>query len=448
MDSSVRPPRRRLYLPVRGKLMLALLGATTWCGFSTWLALPWIAELAQLTGWPAAWLIVGGVALVPGFASAFVLCGLLEDRRPLYEGHGKLPPLSILIAAYNEEDSIAQTLESVLRQDYPMPLQVIVIDDGSGDSTAAKVGAFIAQHDEQSGPCRFELLSLSANGGKANALNQGLARCQHDLVVTIDADSYLFANALRRIASNIQDGPPATAAVAGTVLVRNSRSNWMTRLQEWDYFLGIAIVKRAQSLFQGTLVAQGAFSIYRRQVLHEVGGWPDTVGEDIVLTWAMLRRGLRVGYAENAFVFTNVPVTLGQYFRQRRRWARGLIEAFKRYPGILTAPRANLPFVYMNLLFPYIDFAYLAFFLPGVLAAIFFQFYAIAGTMTIMLLPLTALINLVMFHHQRHVFRRYGLQVRRNHLGWLTYAIGYQIMLSPASLAGYLSELAGRRKVW
>ncbi len=448
MDSSARPPRRRLYLPVRGKLALALFGATAWCALSTWLALPWIAELARLTGWPAAWLIVGGVALVPGFASAFVLCGLLEDRRPLYEGHGKLPSLSILIAAYNEEDSIAQTLESILRQEYPMPLEVIVVDDGSTDSTPQRVQAFIARHDTSQGSCRFQLLSLERNVGKANALNRGLAQVHHELVATIDADSYLFANALRRIASNIQDGPPATAAVAGTVLVRNSRNNWLTRLQEWDYFLGIAIVKRAQSLFQGTLVAQGAFSIYRTRVLRELGGWPDTVGEDIVLTWAILRRGLRVGYAENAFVFTNVPVTLGQYFRQRKRWARGLIEAFKRYPGILVAPRTNLPFVYMNLLFPYIDLAYLAFFLPGVLAAIFFQFYAVAGAMTIMLLPLTVLINLVMFHHQRRIFMRYGLTVRRNHLGWLSYAVGYQIMLSPASLAGYISELAGRRKVW
>ncbi len=448
MISNKRPAGRGFYLPVRGKLVLALLGATLWCGVSTWLALPWITELATLTGWPAAWGIVGGVALVPGFASAFVLCGLLEDRRPLYEGNGRLPPMSILIAAYNEEDTIALTLESILRQNYPVALEVIVVDDGSTDSTADRVRAFITQRAGQDSPCSFHLLSLDRNGGKANALNQGLARTSHDLIATIDADSCLFANALRRIASNIQDGPPSTAAVAGTVLVRNSRNNWLTRLQEWDYFLGISIVKRAQSLFQGTLVAQGAFSVYRRDVLREVGGWPDTVGEDIVLTWAILRRGLRVGYAENAFVFTNVPITLGQYFRQRKRWARGLIEAFKRYPGILAAPRANLPFVYMNLLFPYIDFAYLFFFLPGVLAAIFFQFYAIAGTMTIMLLPLTAMINLVMFHHQRHVFRRYGLTVRRNHLGWLTYAICYQIMLSPASLAGYLSELAGRRKVW
>ena len=80
-------------------------------------------------------------------------------------------------------------------------------------------------------------------------------------------------------------------AVAGAVLVRNSRASLMTAAQEWDYFHGISAVKRMQSMYHGTLVAQGAFSLYRKQALKTVGGWPDCVGEDIVMTWAMLERG-------------------------------------------------------------------------------------------------------------------------------------------------------------
>lgn len=219
-------------------------------------------------------------------------------------------------------------------------------------------------------------------------------------------------------------------------------------MQEWDYFHGIAIVKRTQSLFQGTLVAQGAFSIYRREALEEVGGWPITVGEDIVLTWALLEGGYRIGYAENAFVFTNVPTSWGAYYRQRKRWARGLIEAIKAHPGILRRPRMNTPFIYMNLLFPYIDFSYLVFFLPGVLLAVFFGIYAVAGPMTLVLLPLAAISNLLMFVKQRRIFAENGLRVRRNYLGWLLYAMSYQVLLSPASLAGYLTEALGARKQW
>ena len=135
-------------------------------------------------------------------------------------------------------------------------------------------------------PAHFhvELLEMPCNGGKAKALTAGLDHARHELVVTIDADTMVFRDALRRIVANQLAGPANTAATAGTVLVRNSRHNLLTKLQEWDYFLGIAVVKRVQSLLQGTLVAQGAFSVYRRDVLRAVGGWPETVGEDIVLT--------------------------------------------------------------------------------------------------------------------------------------------------------------------
>lgn len=78
-------------------------------------------------------------------------------------------------------------------------------------------------------------------------------------------------------------------------MVRNSRETWMTRAQEWDYFQGIAAIKRVQSLCQGTMVAQGAFSLYDTATLREIGGWPDCIGEDIVLSWSILKAGHRIG---------------------------------------------------------------------------------------------------------------------------------------------------------
>ncbi len=442
---------RPFYVPVKYKLVLALVGAFGWCGFSAWLALPWITDLAELLTPFWAWLIVGGIALLPGLASAFVLAGLLLDARPYYlevtQLH-QLPRLSILVAAYNEARSIDETLSSLTLQAYPADIEILVIDDGSTDTTADRVRNFQARGHYD--PARFSirLLQVERNGGKARALNLGLAQVSHELIVTVDGDSYLYQHALQNLAANLIYGPPRTAAVAGTVLVRNSRHNLIARLQEWDYFHGIAIVKRTQSLFQGTLVAQGAFSIYRREALVEVGGWPETVGEDIVLTWGLLEQGQRIGYAENAFVFTNVPETLGAYYRQRKRWARGLIEAIKAHPRILTRPRLNTPFIYMNLMFPFIDFAYLCFFLPGVILAAFFGFHAIAGPMTLVLLPLAFVSNVVMYVKQRHIFEENGLKVRRNYLGWFLYAIAYQLLLSPASLAGYFTEVLGAKKKW
>ena len=432
---------------MRVKLALTLALACGWLALSTWLAQPWIQDLGEIFTLPGAWLIVIGVALLPGFASAFVLAALVMDRRPRYTERSALPPISILVAAYNEQAAIGETLASIAAQLYPGAVETLVIDDGSTDRTAAVVREFVARGAHPPNH-RIELVQAPVNGGKARALNLGLARARHDLIVTVDADTLLYRDALARLINNLESGPPNTAAVAGTVLVRNSRRNLMTKLQEWDYFHGIAIVKRTQSLFQGTLVAQGAFSAYRRRALEEAGGWPHTVGEDIVLTWALLWRGYRVGYAENAFVFTNVPETLGAFYRQRRRWARGLIEAFKRYPGIMFRWKSYSPFIFFNLCFPYIDFMYLFVFVPGVIVALLFQWYAIAGILTLLLLPLALLCNVVMYLRQREIFARYGLKVRRNIAGLLTYVLAYQLFLSPASLAGYLGEFLGWRKRW
>ena len=436
-----------MYIPVKGKLIISQICAMIWVVFSIYVALPWINELTKTFTFPLAMFMVFGIALIPGWASAFLVMGLILDRRPHFPLHSSLPPVTLLIAAFNEEECISDTLTSVFDQQYSGNVEVIVIDDGSADRTAEVVEGIIADA-VQNENVRLRLLTLAANGGKSNALNRGLKLATHDIILTIDADTYLFKDSLAGIVINLIDGPGNTAAVAGTVLVRNSRDSILARLQEWDYFLGISVVKRIQSLYQGTLVAQGAFSIYRKAAIIEAGGWPPTVGEDIVLTWAFHELGYRVGYAENAFAFTNVPETYPQLFRQRRRWARGLIEAFKHHPRVLVRPRMVSPFIFFNLFFPYLDFVYLTIFLPGLLAAIFFQYYAIVGLMTLLLLPLMLLVNVLMFYNQVRIFRLYGLRVRKNVIGAIFYMLTYQMIISPASFMGYFSEYMRFKKSW
>jgi biofilm PGA synthesis N-glycosyltransferase PgaC len=439
--------RRRYYIRVPHKLIIALVFGAIWLGLSILLALPWLHELAQIASWPLALLMVGGVALIPGCANAFLIAGLVLDQRHSFRARPAPVPLTLLIAAYNEEECIAETLESIARQAYPAPLEILVIDDGSTDRTREIVRGLIETGTRPANQT-LKLVEMPRNGGKARALNAGLERAAHELIITIDADTYLYRSALGQLVMNQLCSPANTAATAGTVLVRNSRTNLMTRLQEWDYFLGIAVVKRVQSLLQGTLVAQGAFSIYRRSVLREVGGWRETVGEDIVLTWAMLERGYRVGYAENAFVFTNVPDNYRAYYRQRKRWSRGLIEAFKAHPRLLLPTRLNTPFIYLNLLFPYLDLAYLFVFVPGVIGALLLHNYLIVGVTTLLVIPLALLVNVLMFFKQRAVFSRHGLKVRRNLLGAVVFTLAYQLILSPSSLMGYFSELLRVRKSW
>jgi len=434
-----RPVNRVTYVRVRGKFALAITLSLAWLAFTVWIAMPWMRDLARLTNWPVALLIIGGIALVPGVMNAFLAASLLLDRRPRHQSWEGYPSISILIAAFNEEASILETLQSLARQTYGGEMEAIVIDDGSGDGTAGLVASL--NHPW------LRLLRQPANLGKSAALNRGLAAARFDLIITLDADSCLYKDALRNLVERYLGDPPGTRAVAGTMLVRNSRETWITKAQEWDYFHGIAAIKRMQSFFHGTLVAQGAFSIYDRSALEEVGGWADCVGEDIVLTWAMLSRGWRVGYAEDACCFTNAPAGLKGFVGQRRRWARGLMEAFRRHPRILLLPRMSTFFAFWNVLFPWLDFVYTTVFLPGVVLALF-GIYWVAGPMTLALLPMALLMNLVMYRISMRMFAAQGLRVRRNVGGFLMYAFGYSLVLQPVSMIGYASELLGLRKSW
>ncbi len=433
--------RSKTYLPVRVKFAIAMGVAILWMALSALLAQPWAEALSHHVSMPVAWIIIAGVALIPGLMNAFLLVSLALDNRP---GHTKLaryPSLSILVAAYNEEDTIVGTLESIALQSYPGELEVIVVNDGSKDRTADLV------REQLPTTPWLRLLDLQQNVGKANALNEALKLVSHTLTVTVDADSWLFRDALTSIVERFQQDPTHTRAVAGAVMVRNSRATWMTRAQEWDYFQGIAAIKRVQSLYQGTMVAQGAFSLYDTATLRQLGGWPDCVGEDIVLSWSILKAGHRIGHCEDALLFTNAPTTLSQFTRQRKRWSRGMIEAFKKHPDILLMASLPTTFVYWNLLFPFLDLVFTIVFIPGIVLALF-GYYWIVGPITLALIPMAMAMNYFMYRIGRRMFERLGLRVRFNPSGFFIYSLFYSLIMQPVSLAGYVSEILNLRKSW
>lgn len=438
-------PSRFWYVPIRVKYGLAILLAASWMVLSIGLSMPWLRDLAGHVGWVIAVFAIGFIAWVPGFMNAFLSASILMDRRPPRRMLEHYPPIAVLVACYNEESSIGDTLESLARQQYPGEVEVLVLDDGSRDDSVAIARAAASRFSRPGFAIR--VLAQGVNRGKSHVLNLGLDATTHELVVTVDADSWVYENGLRAIVERLLTDPPGTVAVAGAVLARNSRMNWLTKAQEWDYFHGIAAVKRMQSMYHGTLVAQGAFSIYKRSALLAVGGLPHCVGEDIVVSWALLKAGHRVGFAEDACLFTNVPETLGQFARQRQRWSRGLIEAFQRHGGLLLKPRMSTLFVWWNLLFLPMDLAFTLIFIPGVVLALF-GMYWLAGPMTLLVLPLALLWNYVIFRVQARMFRRQGLRVRRNIEGFLFYAFLYTVVLQPVCLKGYLAELLQLKKTW
>ena len=440
------PARRALYVPIHAKFTIALCFAIAWTALSICLSLGWVADLSQILGRPGALIVIGFIAYVPGFMNAFMMGAIILDRRPTHAPPAVYPPVSILVACYNEALNIGDTLASLAAQTYPGPVEIIVLNDGSSDDSMLVAARVIGRLQPRT-RARMRLVNFDTNAGKSAVLNRGLAIAANELIVTVDGDCWLRADALTRIVERMLSDPPGTEAVAGSVLVRNSRRNVLTKAQEWDYFHGIAAVKRMQSMFHGTLVAQGAFSLYTRRALESVGGWPHCVGEDIVVTWALLRKGYRIGYAEDALVFTNVPHEFRQFANQRRRWSRGLIEAFAAHWPMLFQWRLSTLFIWWNLLFLPLDLVYSFAFIPGLILALF-GIYWIAGPLTLAVLPLAALWNWFIFRVQRKMFRAQGLRVRRNAGGFLFYVFAYSLLMQPVCVARNFAELFGLRKTW
>jgi len=194
-------------------------------------------------------------------------------------------------------------------------------------------------------------------------------------------------------------------------------------------------------------VAQGAFSLYRRETLEAVGGWPECVGEDIVVSWAILERGYRIGYAADALAFTSAPEKFRQFALQRKRWSRGLMEAFKLHWRLMFRARMSTLFIWWNVFFLPLDLIYTFVFIPGLVLAVF-GIYWIAGPLTLAVLPLAALWNFVIFRIQKDVFERRNMKVRRNIGGFLFYSLAYSLLMQPVCVWGYIVEILGLRKAW
>lgn len=436
-----KKPQKDNYLPIKSKFLISHGVAMLWMCLSIWLSLPWLRELGEITGMLLAVVIIMGISYIPGYMNAFMVCSLLIDRQPELKVRHPEEPLTILIACHNEEQGIGETIRYIADQDYDGHIRVIVIDNNSTDKTAEAARLAGVEH-------RVDVTVIAeSTPGKNHALNAALPHVETELMITLDADTLLHKSAIRHIVSRMLTSPADVCAVAGAVLVRNSRGNLLARMQEWDYFLGIASIKRLQGLFQGTLVAQGAFSLFKTEAVRSVGGWPDAIGEDIVLTWRFLGKNWRVYFEPLAVAFTDVPESFLHFVRQRSRWARGMIEALK----IIKPWQQPIPYVrYLtscNYIMPYLDFIYTLFWMPGLVLA-FFGYYWIVGPFTLFVLPLTLLQNYTLYRYQRNVFRTLNLRIRKNRFGFILYVLCYQMIMSPVSVWGYMQEFFQLKRVW
>ncbi|MER6461997.1 bifunctional polysaccharide deacetylase/glycosyltransferase family 2 protein [Streptomyces sp. NPDC001288] len=228
-------------------------------------------------------------------------------------------PVTVLVPAYNEEAGIAATLGSLLASTHT-DLQIIVIDDGSTDSTADIAEAI--------GDPRVSVVR-QPNAGKPQALNTGLTHARHDIVVMVDADTVFEPEALGRLVQPLAD--PAVGAVSGNTKVGNRRT-LLGRWQHLEYVIGFNLDRRMLEVLECMPTVPGAIGAFRRHALLGIGGISDeTLAEDTDLTMALWRAGWRVVYEESAVAWTEVPDTLGQLWRQRYRWCYGTLQSMWKH---------------------------------------------------------------------------------------------------------------------
>lgn len=237
----------------------------------------------------------------------------------------KLPQLTVIIPAYNEGGHIYNAIESVVRAEYPAgKLEIIAVNDGSGDDTWEWICKAAAQYPET-----VIAVNQPENRGKKHALCCGICRAKGEVIVTIDSDSAVVPDALRRIASPFAD--PEVGAVAGNVRVMNLNEGFIPKMLDTAFAFGFEFMRAAQSIIHSVLCTPGALSAYRLEAIKPLMSWwinqtflgkPASIGEDRAITSMLIRQGWHVDFQSDAFVYTKMPTSYSGLFKMLTRWCR------------------------------------------------------------------------------------------------------------------------------
>jgi cellulose synthase/poly-beta-1,6-N-acetylglucosamine synthase-like glycosyltransferase len=291
---------------------------------------------------------------------------------------GMMPPISVIIPAQNEEESIVETVKSVRQVDYP-DVQIIVVDDGSQDLTLDRLIGEFRLHPASliyrtvlpTGRVRSvfvsddvpHLLVISKeHGGKADALNTGINTCRTPYFCTLDADSLVEPDALLRLMRPIVCSARNIIVSSGTIRIRNGcktvrarveeprmPSSWIERFQVVEYLRSFLFGRAGWNLIRGTMIVSGAMAVFHRQHVVDAGGFSSaTVGEDMELVVRLQRHAKRqkeqvaIMFSFDPVCWTECPRSYRMLARQRRRWQLGLCQTLWLNLGMFLNPRYGL----------------------------------------------------------------------------------------------------------
>ena len=312
--------------------------------------------------------IAAAVALLerPPFASPALLWRRYADVAP---------PITIIAPAYNESLTIVESVEGLLALEYPA-FEVIVVNDGSADDTLQKLVDWfelqpVARLCERAAPHapirgfhasprvpRLLVVDKENGGGKADAVNAGINASRTPIICVTDADTLIEPDALLRAVWPFVD-EPLTVAVGGTIRIANGSKvhrgrvvearlpkNFLALVQTLEYERAFMMARLGLSRLGAAMIVSGAFGLFRRDAVLEVGGYSlGTVGEDLELVVKLHRhfrasgRPYAMRFLAEPIAWTQAPESLGDLKRQRARWQRGALETYRKHRSMSLNPR-------------------------------------------------------------------------------------------------------------
>ena len=403
------------------------------------------------------------------------------------------PGVSLVVPAYNEEVGIVTSIKSLLSLRYPQH-EVVVVDDGSTDETLSRlVAAFDLVRIPRAVPRdvpvnaavgdvyvprdgRTRLVVVcKENSGRSEAINVGINAAAEPLVAVIDADSVLEPDALLRVTQPFTDDPTRMVAAGGTIRpVNGSRvvsgrivgvrmpGSWLPRVQVVEYLRAFLIGRTGWARFGGLILISGAFGLFRRDILVEVGGLdPHSIGEDFELMLHIHKhlldsdRDYRVAFVAEPVCWTEVPPTFRVLRSQRSRWHRGLWETLWAYRGMLLRPRYGrvglvaLPYYWLFELFAPLLEAFGIIVVPlalllGVVNLPFATLFLLLAYGFAILVTLSALAVEEWAYHRHDRWRDLALIV----LASVVENLGYRQLTVFWRLQGWWDSLRHRKQVW
>lgn len=265
------------------------------------------------------------------YVQVFFFVTFLENRKKIIIRNGKInltayPAVTITVPSFNEEKTVFKTVQSILNLNYPKDkLKIFLIDDGSTDNTWNEIKKFEGHPNIK--------VFHKTNGGKHTALNFALENTETDFFGCLDADSFVDPEALVRIMSYFEKDP-SIMAVAPSVTV-NSPKNIVQIAQKAEYSMGVYFKKMLG--FLGAInVTPGPLTIFKKKVFDNLGPYRHGHNtEDMEIAYRMQKNNYKIEHCNDAFVYTNTPLTIRKLYKQRVRWIYGFINNTIDYKNVL-----------------------------------------------------------------------------------------------------------------